>query len=48
MSYPSIIRAQQERIQELETLLRAVIHDYDRRNDTLRGRFLLWLLRKTT
>jgi len=31
-----------------EEILRLVVEDYDRRMESRWGRFLLWLLRKTT
>jgi len=31
-----------------EQILRQVVEDYDRRRERWWGRFLLWLLRKTT
>jgi len=31
-----------------DLLLQLALHDYDRRRSTHWGRFLLWLLRKTT
>lgn len=36
------------RVAELEEILGKIIDDFDRRRSLLRGRFLLWLLRKTT
>lgn len=33
---------------EREAILKAALEDYDRRREHWWGRFLLWLLRKTT
>jgi len=35
-------------VTDAENVLRAAVADYDRRKGTRWGRFLLWLLRKTT
>lgn len=37
-----------EREEELNEVLQEIVSDYDRRRATRWGRFLLWLLRKTT
>lgn len=37
-----------EVVTEAERVLGLVVADYERRRRTLRGRFLLWLLRKVT
>jgi len=37
-----------QRIEELEDTLRRIIGDFDRRRARPWGRFLLWLLRRTT
>ncbi len=42
-----IIEQQRQEIHQLKNTLRAILDDYDRRMATRRGRFQVWLARKT-